>query len=67
MPQAILALAQYVDPTPYCCHALAHVQGQALHKCRIDLPAAGRKHGLAPFHGAEYDPMLDGHDAPAPV
>jgi hypothetical protein len=67
LPQAVLPLAQRIDSTPHCCHTLADVQVEPFDEGGVDLPAAGRKQLFNAFHRAEYQSVLDGHDAPAPV
>ena len=39
LAEAVLTLAQRIDPTPYGRHTLAEVQIQALHKRGVALPA----------------------------
>src|ERR1043166_6759378 len=58
MLQAVLALAQRVDPTPYCRHALADVEVEPLYKGGIDLPATGSQDVLDCLQRAEHHPVL---------
>src|SRR6516162_467681 len=46
LQQPVLALAQRADPPSHRRHMLADGQVEALHECRLDLPAAGRQHLL---------------------
>jgi hypothetical protein len=59
LPQAILALAQHIDPPPHRRDMLADGQVEALHKRRVDLPAAGREHLLDRRKRAEHDPVWE--------
>ena len=67
MRSAVLALAQRVDPTSYRCYALTTVQGEPLHKGRMNLPAAGSPSLLDRRTRPEHHPRLDVANAPAPV
>jgi len=50
LPQAVLALAQGVDPTPHGGHTLTDGQVEPFDKGSIDLPATCRQHLLAHRH-----------------
>ena len=65
-PQALLALAQRIDPPPNRGDMLAQAEVEAFHKRRLDLPAAGRQHLLDRLQGAEHDAVLHIAQAPAP-
>ena len=59
LPQAVLALAQRADAPSHRGHMLADSQVEALHKGRLDLPAAGRQHLLDRVQRAKHDSMPD--------
>src|SRR5712691_4256366 len=65
--QAVLALAQRVDPAANRRHALANVQVEPLYKGCIDLPATGSQDLLDRLKRAEHHPVCDSNDASAPV
>src|SRR6266446_9781127 len=67
MLQAVFALTQRVDPTPYCRHALANIQVEPLHKRRIDLPATHREDLRDGLTRAEDNPVLHPNHASTPV
>jgi len=67
MLQAVFALTQRVDPTPYRRHALANVEVEPLHKGCIDLPATRRQDLLDRLKRAEYHPVLDPSHTLTPV
>src|SRR4029450_4228318 len=57
LPHAVLALAQCADSPSHRGHMLADGQVEALHKRRLDLPAAGCQHLLDRLQRAKYDSM----------
>src|SRR5215470_2073865 len=67
MLQAVLTLAQRVDPAADRGHALADIEIQSLHKCRVDLPATYRQDLFDRFHRAEHYPVLHPDQAHTPV
>ena len=66
MRHAVGTLAQRVDSTAHCRHALANVPVQPRDESAVALPATGRKHVLNPLPGAEHDPMFPPHEASTP-
>src|SRR2546426_9189508 len=65
LPPALLALAQRIDTPPHRRDMLPDGQVEALHKRRVDLPAAGREHLLDRLEGAKHDAVCHA-DQPAP-
>src|SRR5262245_38768232 len=59
LPYAVLAFAERVDAPSHRRHMLADGQVEALHKRRLDLPAAGRQHLLDRVQRAKDDLMPD--------
>jgi hypothetical protein len=66
LPQAILALAQRIDPPPNRGDMLAEAEVEAFHEGRIDLPAAGRQYLLDGLQRAEHDPVPHPYQTTAP-
>ena len=64
LPQASFTFAERVHPTADGGHMLADREVEALHKGRVDLPAAGRSHLLDGLQGSEDHPVAHPHQAP---
>jgi hypothetical protein len=64
LPQASFPFAERVHPTADGGHMLADREVEALHKGRVDLPAAGRSHLLDGLQGSEDHPVAHPHQAP---
>jgi len=67
MLQAVLVLAQRVDPASYRGHPLAHVQGEPCKKGRLALPVTGSQHPRDGLTWAAPHLMVAVHAAPAAV
>src|SRR5262245_17180055 len=66
LPHAVLALAQCADSPSNRGHMLPDGEVEALHKRRLDLPAAGRQHLLDRLQRAKYDSTPYADQPPAP-
>ena len=67
LAQAVLTLAERIDPSTYRRHALTDIQIASLYKGGVNLAAAHRQQLLNPLPGAAHHPILDAHNAPSPV
>src|SRR6266571_886893 len=63
LAEAVLTLAQRIDPTPYGRHTLAEVQIQALNKRGVDLPAVVGQDFIDRCQGAKHHPMAHPYQA----
>src|SRR5215813_15586802 len=64
LPHTVLPLAECVDTTPYCRHALPDVQVEPLDKGRLDLPATGRQYLLDGLQGPEHHAVAHADETP---
>jgi len=67
MLQAVFALAQRINPTSYCCHALPDVQVQPFYKRGIDLAAQRSQHCIDGLQRAKDDPVCHADQTPTSI
>ena len=66
LAQPLLALAQRAAPSPDRGDMLADGQGDALHKCRVDVPTQGSQDVLDGLQGAKHHAVAHADQTPAP-